>query len=116
MEQTANCFALRNELVVDPRSLGFVSVTWNGMPRVLRYSRVSRHVWRTSSHSARENDRSSPVLKEFLDVRYLDARYVMRSGLTQIQARPAAGPDLHVTPRLESFDFHFAPREMSDSR
>jgi hypothetical protein len=67
-------------------------------------------------HPTSEGDRSGAVLKEFLDVRHLDARYVVGPGLSLVPCPAATRPELHVARGVEPFDFHFAPREMSDTR
>src|ERR1051325_2294386 len=114
MKQAADCFGLGKAIIKFHRRFRFFDVIADShLAQQLQCLWTSLQCQR---HPAREHDDTTAIVDQFLHVRWLNSRHMMRAGLIPIPFASAAGIKFEVASVSEPFHFHPPPRNMRDPR
>src|SRR5262249_42948458 len=115
VEKPADWLSSRGKVVIYPRRLLRLRDMRLNATRLEMLERLEARL-EHEAHAASEDNGSGAVLKQLLDVGHLDARHVMRSGLSPVPRTAAARPELQVVSSRQTVCFDLSPDEMRDRR
>ena len=114
MEESANRPLRRQSVIERDRRSRFLDMEFD-----FCLAQQLQRLW-TSAQPAElattQDDHTTTVVQQLVDIGRLDPGYVMRAGLVPVPAAAAAGPELVVAARSEAVDLNPSPAKLENSR